>query len=141
MDSKEIKALRGRQCHGIAYDTATEKWLFDFGEKVMLEVASPWRIIVDGAIRLGWRDHGQKFGLPAPVDAVREATKLLGDSEVQSATVAAETADLVITFRSACRFEIFNDSAGYEAWMLNAPGESLVGQGGGRLVRLSPETE
>ena len=101
--------------------------------------SSPWRIIVAGEIRLGWRDHGQRFGLPSPVDGVSEATKLLGGSEVDSAQVSAETADLVISFGSACRFEAFNGSSGYEGWTLNAPGgELFVAQGGGRLVKFKP---
>jgi hypothetical protein len=139
MGSEQIEVLRGRQCRAITFDTATEEWHFDFGNRVGLQVASPWRIVMDGAIRLGWRDDGQKFGLPSPVEGVREATTLLGDAEVRSAAVAAETAVLVITFGPACRLGVFNDSAGYEGWMLNAPGESLAAQGGGRLARWRQE--
>jgi len=134
--SEQIHALQGRQCLAVTFDEATEQWIFDFEHKAMLTVASPWRIIVGGRIRLGWRDHGQPFGLPSPVNGVSEATKFLGGVEVKSASVAAETSDLVISFVSGCRLEVFNGSSGYEGWTLNAPGgERFVAQGGGDLVR------
>ena len=120
----------------VTFDEATERWIFDFGHEAMLTVASPWRIVVGGRIRLGWRDHGQPFGLPSPVNGVSEATKFLGGAEVKSASAAAETSDLVISFGSGCRLEVFNGSSGYESWTLNAPGgELFVAKGGGALVR------
>lgn len=136
---EQIHALRSQRCRSVTFDAATEQWAFDFGGGTVLQVASPWRVIMGGKIRLGWRDHGQRFGLPSPVDGVAEATRLLGDSEVVSAEVSGETADLVISFGSACRLEVFNGSSGYEGWTLNAPGvELFVAQGGGCLVRFKP---
>ena len=137
--SEQIHSLRGHRCRAVTFDAATEEWIFDFGNDTVLQVASPWRVIVAGKIRLGWRDHGQRFGLPLPVDGASEATKLLGGLEVDSARVSAETADLVISFGSTCRLEVFNGSSGYEGWTLNAPGgELFVAQGGGQLARFKP---
>jgi hypothetical protein len=89
---------------------------------------------------VGSDDHGQQFGLPKVIDAPRNVLEVVKDRSVEAATVAAGTADLTIDFGDGIRLEVFNDSAGYEGWVLNAPeGRWLVAQGGGRLVSSKSE--
>jgi hypothetical protein len=134
--SEQISEFEGLRCLKVTFDSATEQWLFHFDGSFCLQVSSPWRVIEAGAIKLGWKDHGQQFGLPSPIDGMETATRLLGRLPVEAAFASAETADLSIAFGPSSRLEIFNDSAGYEGWILNGPsGEYIVAQGGGRLVR------
>ena len=136
---EQIQLLEGQRCRAVTFDRETEEWIFDFASDTALKVSCPWRIIAEGRIQLGRRDHGQLFGLPLAVDGMQEAARLLGASQVDSATVSEKTADLAITLVSSVRLEVINDSSGYEGWTLNGPaGELFVAQGGGRLVRFRP---
>ncbi|MGI8782393.1 MAG: DUF6188 family protein [Acidobacteriota bacterium] len=127
--------LSARSLRSVCHDDEAGQWVFDFGEGHVLQVASPWRLVKGGAIALGHCDHGQQFGLPQPVDAEAAAYGLVAGRVVLEAVVGDGSADLVITFDSGIRLEIFNNSSGYEGWNLNAPGgRMLVAQGGGNLV-------
>jgi hypothetical protein len=95
----------------------------------------PWRVIRDGGIVLSSEDHGQQYGLPAPVDAEAECRRLIGGAVVAGAEVRDETRDFVIRFASGTRLELVPLSSGYESWQLGGPGGSLViAQGGGQLA-------
>jgi hypothetical protein len=95
----------------------------------------PWRVIRDGGIVLSSEDHGQQYGLPAPVDAEAECRRLIGGAVVAAAEVRDETRDFVIRFASGTRLELVPLSSGYESWQLGGPGGSLVvSQGGGQLA-------
>jgi hypothetical protein len=53
-----------------------DSWRFEFEGRTTLDVRCPWRVIAKGRIALGHADHGQRFGLPEPVDGVMEARRL-----------------------------------------------------------------
>jgi hypothetical protein len=62
------------------------------------------------------------------------AAELLA-APVDSARISNQAGDLTVTFGVGCKLELFNDSAGYESWILNGVGgEYLVAQGGGQTV-------
>lgn len=129
-----LSNLIGRRCNRLFADSETKEWIFDFGEGLVLQANCPWRIVVAGRNRLGWRDDGQKFGLPGPLSAAARAAELLA-TPVDSAQISNEAGDLTVTFGVGCQLELFNDSAGYEGWTLNGPrGAFLVAQGGGQTV-------
>jgi hypothetical protein len=46
-------------------------WLFSFSRGARLTVECPWRIIAEGHIAVSSEDHGQQYGLPAPIDLQR----------------------------------------------------------------------
>lgn len=97
----------------------------------MLQVYCPWRIITDKGIALGSADHGQQFGLPAPIDAQHEARKLLSH-KVLKVTIRKKTADLLIELEDGSCLEIFNSSSGYEGWECSSKnGLLVVARGGG----------
>lgn len=129
-----LNDLIGRKCVSLSFDTPTEEWIFKFGDRFVLQTASPWRIVEKGAIRLGWRDDGHQFGLPNPVNASSRALALL-NAPIESTNTSSGTGDLQISFGEACRLEVFNDSSGYEGWIVNGPdGEYTAAQGGGKIV-------
>jgi hypothetical protein len=129
--------LIGRTCRGVKYDDETRDWVFAFDD-VALRVAAPWRVVLNGRIVLGWRDHAQSFGLPAPVDAVQVATSFFCCGPVIAATVDATSGDLDVEVSKSCSLQVFNDSSGYEGWQLYGPAErAVIAQGGGRVVSLA----
>src|SRR5512135_1478535 len=70
-------------------------WHFAFGADASLGVECLWRIIEHGRVVLCGEDHGQQFGLPAPLDAVERATALLSGRRVAGAQLREATADVV----------------------------------------------
>lgn len=127
--------LEERMVKSVSYDPETDQWSFDFGDKVVLQIGSPWRVMKNDGIAHGHLDHGQQFGLPEPVDGEARAADLLKDRAARAATVVHGSADLIVDLGSGVRLEVFNNSSGHEGWLLHAPdGRSFIAQGGGRLV-------
>jgi hypothetical protein len=125
--------LRGRSLEKV--DADPHSWVFKFSGGGGLCAECPWRIIAHGGIALGSSDHQQKFGLPEPVDAARQALKLLARQQISEARIHPETCDLVVEFSAGARLELFNDSSGYEGWTLSSPeGRQVIAQGGGQLA-------
>jgi hypothetical protein len=94
--------------------------------------------VSDSRLAFGDCDHGQKFGLPAPVDGTAKSKQLLLQRAIQTAAVRDDTGDLIITFDGAVLLEVLNNSSGYEGWELHQPiygrGFQVVAVGGGQLA-------
>jgi hypothetical protein len=129
----DLNWLVGRTVCGVSYEAT---WWFDFGSKNVIGVGCLWRIIEHERVILTSQDHGQKFGLPAPVDAVAKCTDLFSKRRVAAVHLRDATADLAIKFTDDLRLEIIPDSSGYESWQLTDPsGTSYVAQGGGQICK------
>jgi hypothetical protein len=128
-----LRSLRGSTV--TALDRAAEDaWRLDF-EAAGLNIGCAWRLVSGKSIVLAGSDHGQKFGLPQPVDVCSEALRLISGTPVESVRIDEITADLSITFSGDMRLDLFNDSSGYEGWTFtDSSGLMLVAQGGGRIV-------
>jgi len=105
-------------------------WEFVFSDRVCLQVECLWRLIVSGKLVITSEDHGQQFGLPAPVDCLAELRRQIIGAAVEDVKVRAGTIDITLGFGSGCVLEVIPTSAGYEAWQVNAPGLLIVGQPG-----------
>ena len=87
-----------------------------------------------GTIVVSSEDHGQQFGLPAPIDAAARATSLLEDAKVREVKVREGTADILISLAGDIHLEIIPFSSGYEGWQVTCPsGHQIIAQGGGQL--------
>ena len=129
--------LVGRVVTDVSLDDQGQQWLLVFGDDSRLSLACPWQIIAKGRVSLASGDHGQQYGLPAPIDASARATELLGGRAIEKVSVDQASADLRIEFAGAVQIRTFNDSSGYEAWTLTGPkGDLYVAQGGGNVVIL-----
>ncbi|SRR6266498_4311958 len=129
-----IDCLRGKICTRVR-EHYPENFTFEFGD-ASLAVDCLWRIKVDGRVALTSYDHGQQFGLPAPLDAHAEASSRLKDLRVVEVRLDEKSADLILEFNGGLRLEVLTDSSGYEPWNLHAPGVHLVALGGRRNCRL-----
>lgn len=79
-------------------------------------------------------DDGQKFGLPAPVDAALRAADMLRGIKVLAVRLQGGTADIRLDFADDFRLDVIPSSSGYESWQISAPGGHwLVAQGGGQI--------
>jgi hypothetical protein len=108
-------------------------WSFGFGAKVVISAECPWRILSD-EIAFTDRDHGQQFGLLAPLDGEQEVVRLLSGKLVEHASRRERTGDLLVEFSGSVTLEVLNLSRGYEAWQLFSPGMEVIVQGGGQVV-------
>jgi hypothetical protein len=89
-----IDCLKGRICTRV-YEHYPQNFTFGFGE-ASLAVDCLWRIKVDGRVALTSRDHSQKFGLPAPVDAHADASSRLKGHRVVEARLDERSADVIV---------------------------------------------
>ena len=114
-------------------------WFFTLGLNRGIRVECPWRILNHGSIVVSHEDHDQKFGLPAPINAVESASSLLVDVEIKEVKVREGTLDILITLAGDLRLEIIPFSSGYEGWQVACPsGHQVIAQGGGQLSAWLP---
>jgi hypothetical protein len=83
-------------------------------------LASYWRVIKDGKAGISSFDHRQKYGLPAPIDAIKKLQDLLQDKIVTEARFDRETGDLLFQFTDNLKWQVLNVS-GYEVWHISFP--------------------
>lgn len=83
--------------------------------------ADYWRIFKkDLRPRLSSFDHRQKYGLPAPIDAITGLQKALGNAKVVEATLDSESADLIFIFDNDYNLQILTVTC-YEIWEIDFP--------------------
>jgi hypothetical protein len=115
-------------------------WWFTFSTGAFIMVECVWRV-VGPSILLTSEDHQQKFGLPAPLDAVARASELLVGDTVTEFVLREDSLDLFLTFSRNRRLDILPTSAGYEAWQIISPQrQHIIAIGGGRLDTYTDET-
>ena len=121
-------ALRGRTLSWI--ERREHSWGFGFSDGVSINAECPWRILMGGSIRLASADDGHRFGLLGPFDAQEVASELLGGRAITTVLPSLASGDLTVRFDSGAILQLIASSAGYEAWMLDAPGVYIVSRGG-----------
>lgn len=133
VQSHITKTLVGLACTRVT--KVENSWHLSFGDrKACLRLDCPWRVLVDNAIRFADEDHGQQFGLPAPVDGEQRTCTLLQASPVIAATLRIGPGDIAIDFENGSHLEVFTNSAGYESWAFRDDnGFELIAMGGGKL--------
>ena len=81
---------------------------------------SYWRLIKDGRAFMSSFDHLQKYGLPAPIDAITTLRTELDNSQCTAVQLDGETGDLILHFSVKLKLQIFNFT-GYEIWEISFP--------------------
>lgn len=141
MSPFDFSWMVGEQITKISFSEPSQ-WFFYLGVNRSISVECPWRILNHGSIAVSHDDHNQKFGLPAPIDAVESASSLLVGVKIKKVEVREGTLDILIAFAGDLRVEIIPFSSGYEGWQVTCPsGHQVIAQGGGQLnVRLPSNT-
>lgn len=128
----EFNTWVGRTCSSVERDG--HSWSFTFEEAGRITATCPWRIAKGNRFVLARDDDGQRFGLPAPVDAAQQALTML-NSKISRVQLEDDTADLLIEFGGEATLQFWNDSSGYEGWqasIVSTKGTTVViGMGGG----------
>ena len=125
--------LHNRQViQGVEFDDYS--WFFRFSDAESLRAGCLWRLMRNGRLSLTSNDHGQKFGLTQPVDAVLLAAASLTGKEVVSIAWSDETGDLGIILGDDLVLQVLVDSSGYETWELSLEGKRYIAQGGSVFV-------
>jgi len=122
-------------------ETSGVYWRFSLSACGSITAECLWRLIRDGRIAVTGEDHGQQFGLPAPVDAVSRVTSLLADAAITRIEIREGTADLIIHFDLPFRLEFIATSCGYESWQITASDGSSVVAASGSQVCYAPPVE
>ncbi len=136
------QATVGRTCRVHRRDN---NWVFAFGDSAadgcVVTTDTLWRVVEAGRIALTSEDHGQPFGLPAPMDVLDRCGALFAGRLARSVSVDPWTADVTIQFDREPRLDIISSSAGYENWQAyfrHADQDmTLVGAGGGAVTCVS----
>ncbi|MFO0828723.1 MAG: hypothetical protein U0572_11330 [Phycisphaerales bacterium] len=124
---QRLSSLTGRE-----YD-----WVFEFGGGLSLTVTCLWRLLLAGRICLTSEDHGQQFGLPAPIDAAAKFNGLVSGALVTKVSLQSGTLDLEIRFGTGHVLQILPDSSGYESWIARNPPLEFIAVGGGELATMN----
>lgn len=95
--------------------------LFSNGSRLRAEY---WRVIKNGKAGISSFDHRQKYGLPEPIDAVKELREQLQDQTVAGARLNKETGDLHFKFAGNIELQVFNFTS-YEIWEFSFPGGTV----------------
>lgn len=99
------------------FGRASVELLFGNGTRLR---ADYWRVTRDGSANISSFDHEQKYGLPAPINAVEELKSHLGDKVLIDVRLDKETGDLLFRFSDGIIFHVFNFT-GYEVWEIHFP--------------------
>ena len=126
------KPLVGRQL--LSVEKKDYSWFFEFGSGVSLATESPWRFIEQGRVVVSSEDHGQQFGLPAPVDAAKELQSRAAGHTVEGASLASDSGDLMVQFPGPAYLQLLQLSSGHESWRLYVDGSETICIGGGDIA-------
>jgi hypothetical protein len=82
--------------------------------------ADYWRFAKEGKASLSSFDDRQQYGLPEPIDAVKEVQMQLVGKVVTDVCLDRETGDLLLQFAGNLKLQIFKFT-GYEDWEISFP--------------------
>lgn len=133
------RPLIGRQL--LSVEKKDYSWFFGFGTGASLATESPWRLIEQGRIVVSSEDHGQQFGLPAPVDAGREFLSRVAGRTVEAVSVNSDSGDLLVRFQEQAYLQLLQLSSGYESWRLSVDGGESICMGGGNIAHFPRSCE
>jgi hypothetical protein len=109
-------------------------WVVTFGPEMKLTIECLWRLLENQRIRFASTDEGQRFGLPAPVNAAAEVNQRIAGKQIVSVDLREGTLDLTLGLSTGHAFQILPESSGYEAWQAQFRTAMFVAVGGGNLA-------
>jgi len=123
--------LKGSIVSSVELEVEAKSWSLCFGNNSRLYVPCLWRLIGVRGLLATSEDHGQRFGLPQPFDALSVLAALEG-KVVLTVVIRPATNDLTLEFEGDRTFEVVNSSAGFEGWSASHPvlGTVFVASGG-----------
>ncbi len=126
--NRRLAQLRGIACAGVLaleYEEPATDAIYSVGTSIAFADGTKldaqfWRLNKGGRPLVSIFDHRQRYGLPAPVDAIgRLGGELLGKL-VEDAAMDEATGDLCLSFRRDVVLQVFNFTA-FEIWAVKFP--------------------
>ncbi len=114
-------------------------WSFTFSDGATISTESGWRLITSEGVRVTSQDHGQRFGLPEPIDALARVVAATEGKKVRKCRLAERTSDLALDFEGEVTLQFLNLSCGFESWKAHYRSETIICMGGGEIAFLSDE--
>jgi hypothetical protein len=120
--------LRDTRCEGVEaeeYEEPGDEPIFSVGTSIRFIDgtrlrAQFWRLTKAGGPLVSIFDHRRRYGMPAPVDALRVIHDELAGKPVLDASMDERTGDLRFKFDEDVVLEVFNFTA-FEIWELRFP--------------------
>ncbi len=118
----ELKGIVCECVEGVEYEEPATDTIYSVGTSIRFREgprlsAQFWRLIKDGKPLVSIFDHRQKYGLPAPIDAIQVLNEELRGKPIVNASMNATTGDLQFRFHGDLTLEVFNFTA-FEIWEL-----------------------
>lgn len=132
----DLNWLIGNRVKDIGKKDYTWFFVFDGGS---ITTESTWRLVTAEGIKASSEDHGHKFGLPAPLDAIDETKKTVSQQTIKQYNLNARTGDLSLHFNGDCELHFLNLSSGYESWHIVHGTQEIICMGGGKLHKFETE--
>ena len=123
-----LARLRGVKCEAVEaeeYETPASEPIFAVGTSVRFVDGTKlraqfWRLTKAGSPLVSIFDHRRRYGVPAPIDALRVIHDELAGRQVLDASMDPTTGDLRFRFDGELALEVFNFTA-FEIWEVTFP--------------------
>lgn len=114
--------------------TEPDCWYFIFENEISVRVEGGlWRLLHNNRIQNVSADHMQQFGLPEPIDLVKEITNKLLTTHLLRIEVKEDTGDLKLSLSNDYALEVFITSSGYESYSFSINDKEYIGMGAGEI--------
>jgi len=117
----------------VTYDMDTDRWYFDFADKIYITSSGFWRLLNSTRIVFVSLDHGHQFGLPQPLDLIEKVNTMLNGKKLTAIFVERETGDLTLSISEGITIQIFIASSGYETYEFSIAEKRYIGLGSGDI--------
>lgn len=123
-----LARLHGIPCesvHVVEYEEPPTQAIYSVGTMMRFADGTTidaqfWRLIKGGRPLVSIFDHGERYGLPAPVDALGMLRGEIVGMRVVDAMMDETTGDLRFRFEGEVELQIFNFTA-FEIWQVTFP--------------------
>jgi hypothetical protein len=123
-----LTQLRGIACEevvAVEYEEPATQAIYSVGTSIRFADGTKldvqfWRPITRGRPLVSIFDHRQRYGLPAPVDALGMLREGLVGKQVEDVTMDEATGDLHFGFGGDVTLQVFNFTA-FEVWEVRFP--------------------
>jgi hypothetical protein len=125
---RKLAQLRENKCAAVCaieYEEADTDTVYSVGTSIQFTDGTKlraqfWRLTKEGGPLVSIFDPRQRYGLPAPIDAVRIIREELVGKQVLNAVMDRVTGDLRFQFENDVLLEVFNFT-GFEIWAVTFP--------------------
>ena len=114
------------------HDENAGSWHFNFDCNISVSACGFWRLLKANKVWVVSLDQGHRFGLPEPLDIVKEITKQLVGKTLTELRIK-NTGDLELHISDEIVLEFYISSSGYETYEFLIHNKRYIGLGSGEI--------